>query len=761
MKIGKIKAAVFVCMCLIIPLTAQSASTYTDADLVWKDDFNGTKLNMNDWNIEFHEKGWVNNELQSYGDSADNIYLKDGNLIIQALQHTAADGSVTYTSGRVNTQNKHDFTYGKFEARLKVPAGKGFLPAFWLMATDENLYGQWPKCGEIDIMEVLGDKTKENHGTIHFGEPHNQRQGSYALSSGDFSKEFHVFACEWDPGEIRFYIDGNFYYSTRDWFTKKNGFGEVTYPAPFDQNFYMILNVAVGGNWPGNPDETTKFDENAQLVVDYVKVYQKKSYNENVDKPAARKGQRDTGADGNYVKNPQFSAAENLSDLTGWDFLTAGKGKASAKIENNMLVITTENYGDLDYSVQVVQPDIFLEKGCSYRYSFDAWASEERTIKPAITAPNAGWIRYFPDTLTSITTTRKTYSFDFVMTAKDDPTARVEFNLGNQGSNAEVYITNVSVVMTKDKPVKEEPRTVLPDGNYIYNGAFQEGKDRLENWIVNNEVTGAVVSVTNERNIRELKITAPAKTKKLESISIRQGRLPLEKGTTYILSFDGYADKAKQIKASIAGNKLSFKLTGEKQTFKQKFTVKSKDSIHELILFLGYEGATYIDNVRIQEDALLINGSFSGGMTGYEMYIHEAAAADYAVDNLTEEGAMCINISKTGGQDWMIQLKQNNITLEKGKWYEITFDAKSNIGRTIMYALQRDGANDDNWIPYSGTQKIDLTPKYQTFTHKFQMTENTDKAVILSISMGAVNGKFIGIKHTVAVDNIKLEEVKK
>ncbi len=758
----KLLLSLIICTGLLIPLSAgDSVSSYTEEDLVWKDDFSGNKLNMNDWNYEYHDKGWVNNELQSYIDSEKNIYVKDGYLVIQALKETAADGSVTYTSGRVNTQNKHDYTYGKFEARLKVPAGKGFLPAFWMMSTDENLYGQWPKCGEIDIMEVLGDKTNENHGTLHFGEPHTQRQGTYALSSGDFSKEFHVYSCEWEPGEIRFYIDGNLYYTTKDWFTKKAGFGEVTYPAPFDQNFYMILNLAVGGNWPGNPDETTKFDANAQLVVDYVKVYQKQNYNENVEKPAVKAVQRDTDADGNYVKNPNFTSTENLSDLTGWDFLTAGKGKASAIIENGMLVITTENFGDLDYSVQVVQPNIFLEKGCSYRFSFDAWASEDRTIKPAITAPNAGWIRYFPDTKTTITTKQKNYSFDFIMTAKDDPTARVEFNLGNQGSNAEVYITNVSVVMTKDKPVKEEPRTVLPDGNYIYNGAFQEGKDRLENWTVKNEAAGASVSITNAKNKRELRVSAPAKTKKLDLITVSQNRLQLAQGTTYVLSFDAYADTGKKIVAAVAGNELSFKLTNTKQTFKQKFTVKSNDAAHELVLRLGNAGSTYIDNVRIQEDGLLVNGNFSGGMTGYEMYIHEAAAADYAVDTLTEDGAVCINISKTGGQDWMIQLKQNNITLEKDKWYQITFDAKCTINRTIMYALQRDGSNDDNWIPYSGTQKIDLSPQYQTFTYKFQMTENTDKAVILSFSMGAVNGKFIGIKHTVAIDNIKLEEVKK
>lgn len=106
----------------------------------------------------------------------------------------------TQNRGRINTQKKQDYKYGMFEAKIKVPEGKGFLPAFWMMPTDENLYGQWPKCGEIDIMEVLGDKTDTAHGTLHFGEPHTQDQGTYVLEEGDFSDEYHVFSCEWEPG---------------------------------------------------------------------------------------------------------------------------------------------------------------------------------------------------------------------------------------------------------------------------------------------------------------------------------------------------------------------------------------------------------------------------------------------------------------------------------------------------------------------------------------------------------------------------------
>ena len=766
MKILKLFAAGLLFVGTVLPFFAvdtpakDGASSYTDADLVWKDDFSGDKLNMKDWNYEYHAPGWVNSELQEYVDSSENVYVKDGMLVIQAVKKKDANGKTTYTSGRVNTQKKHDYLYGRFEARLKVPKGKGFLPAFWMMPTEENLYGQWPKCGEVDIMEVLGDATAKNYGTVHFGEPHMQRQGTYSPSSGDFAGDFHVFACEWDPGEMRFYIDGNFYYKTSDWFTKRNGFGEVTYPAPFDQNFYMILNLAVGGNWPGNPDDSTKFAENARLVVDYVKVYQKKAYDANVEKPVVATGGRKVDAKGNYVVNADFSDAESLKDGKGWDFLIAGKGDASAKISGGALNITTANYGEYDYSVQVVQPNIFLEKGCAYRYSFDAWADAERTILPAITAPNVGWIRYFPDTKTTITTQRKTYSFDFEMKSKDDPTARVEFNLGNQGSSAAVHIANVSVVMTRDKPTTKEVKVVLPDGNFIYNGEFQEGKNRLEAWNVANEVKGATVTVTNEKNVRELKITAPAGTKKLEEITVSQDALALVSGTKYALSFDAYADAPKTIYATVAGKKFKIALTTAKKAYKNTFIFKSKEETQVLAFLLGSAGTTYIDNVRIQEDALVINGNFSSGFTAFELYAHDSAKVDYTVDSLLERAAFSANISKTGDQDWMIQLKQNNIKLEKDKWYTLSFDAKSTIDRTIMYALQRDGSGDNNWIAYSGTQKIDIGLNSNNFSVKFQMNESTDNATILSISMGAVNGKIISKKHTVTIDNIKLEQKK-
>lgn len=258
---------------------------------VWSDEFNGDSLNRADWNVEIHEKGWVNNELQEYVDSAENIQVKDGKLIINPVKKvTDGDTSSTkeaasYTSGRVSTQNKQTFTYGRFECRAKVPKGQGYLPAFWLMANDENVYGQWPRCGEIDCMEVMGQETNKAYGTLHYGNPHSQSQGTYTITDGaDFSDDFHIYTCDWEPGKITWYVDGVKYHEESEWHSTTVGQGTLAYPAPFDQPFYIILNLAVGGSWVGNPNDETSF-ENNPYVIDYVRVYQKDSYDEDVKRP--------------------------------------------------------------------------------------------------------------------------------------------------------------------------------------------------------------------------------------------------------------------------------------------------------------------------------------------------------------------------------------------------------------------------------------------------------------------------------------------
>ena len=134
---------------------AAEEDTHKDYTLKWEDQFNGDSLDRDSWNVELHEPGWVNNELQEYVDSSENIYIKDGNLVLKPVKTIGSDGKVSYTSGRVNTQNKHNFKYGLFEARAKVPAGQGFLPAFWMMPANENLYGQWQDVVKLILWKYL------------------------------------------------------------------------------------------------------------------------------------------------------------------------------------------------------------------------------------------------------------------------------------------------------------------------------------------------------------------------------------------------------------------------------------------------------------------------------------------------------------------------------------------------------------------------------------------------------------------------------
>lgn len=574
-----------------------SANTY---QLIWEDNFDGTELNMSDWNYEYHEPGWVNNELQRYVNSSDNIFVTDGNLIIKAIKAKDKNG-IRYTSGRINTKDKHDYKYGRFEARAKVPSGKGFLPAFWMMPTNENLYGQWPKCGEIDIMEVLGNETNKAYGTLHYGEPHTQGQGSYTLKAGDFASEYHVYACEWEPDEIRFYVDGHLYYTESDWFTKKAGFGEVTYPAPYDQPFYLILNLAVGGDWPGNPDAATRFDENAELRVDYIRVFQRESYDDNIFKPIKELKFQEPDESGNYIINGDFSTEESLDDSKNWEFLFSGDGSATAKISKNELHIITSNAGDLDYSIQVVEAGLSMIQGHKYRLSFDACASKPRTMITAITVPDKGYIRYLTDTTVSLTKENNSYSYEFDIIESSDINGRVEFNLGNQNSTAQITISNVRLEVIGTVEIPKEVKSVLPDGNYVYNGEFQQGSDRMEYWSVDNPCGSAQIAVTNIDNIRELKASVPQTTAGLNQVVVKQTSIALTSGKKYVLSFDAYADDSKNIQTLVAGQTFESALTTKKATYKYIFDTSKEVKETELQFLLG-EGITYIDNVRILED---------------------------------------------------------------------------------------------------------------------------------------------------------------
>ena len=720
-----------------------TSSSYTDDDLVWVENFDQKKLDTDNWMYEVHYPGWVNSELQSYVVSDDNIYLKDGKLIIQPLKN-----GNTYTSGRINTLGKKEFTYGRFEARLKVPRGKGFLPAFWMMPADESFYGQWPKCGEIDIMEVLGDNVNKVYGSLHFGEPHTQKQGSAQIFEGNFADDFHIFAVEWEPDEMRFYVDDRCYYKTSEWFTKRSGFGEVSYPAPYDQPFYIILNVAVGGNWPGNPDEFTTFDEQAQMVVDYVKVYQKKEYNSDVKKPEAA------------VSKMQVKEGNIASNLgSRWMLHLEPDGKATADLTDNGLTVRTTEQGNADYSVQLVQSYIQMVQGETYKYTFDAWADEPRTIKTAVTLPNNSWKRSFGDVRVALDTRKKTYTYTFTNEEVSDENARLEFQLGATDSTATVYIQNIKLEHVKNAgPVNKHP--ALPDGNLIYNGQFQEGEKRMGNWTVE-AMDGAKVYATNEKKVRQLKAEVPANCDSADKVKVIQKGIkltPLSENTVKLEAASTVPGKI-QIKCGNAVNEIE--LTSSMEKYEINFIAPKDNKEVSFEMLLGIPGSVVtVDNVSLKENILVQNGNFDKKMISYEVYAHSDAVEEHEVDEGQADKFCAVTIDKTGNQDWMIQLMQRNIDLEEGKTYKLTFKAKCDIKRDIMMALQRDGLQDNDWTPYSGQPTFAVSNEWKTYEHEFTMAHPSDSKVILTFSMGAVNQTSINRRHTVCFDDISLVEVK-
>jgi beta-glucanase (GH16 family) len=243
----------------------------------WSDEFNapdGSTPDPKKWTYDLGGNGWGNHELESYTSRPENAKIVGGNLVVTARQeqYTGADGiTQPYTSARLKTQGLFAQAYGRFEARIKIPLGQGIWPAFWLLGDDITRV-DWPDCGEIDIMENIGREPGMVYGSLHapsFVAPTSDASKGTPLPNGqNFADDFHVYAVQWEPGVIRFYVDSNNYatFTQAEW--SKGG------RWVFDHPFFIILNVAVGGDWPKNPDSTSQFPQ--QMLVDYVRVYSRR-----------------------------------------------------------------------------------------------------------------------------------------------------------------------------------------------------------------------------------------------------------------------------------------------------------------------------------------------------------------------------------------------------------------------------------------------------------------------------------------------------
>ncbi len=463
-------------------------------NLVWADEFDGTSLDLSKWSYQTGGGGWGNNEWQVYT-AGPNASVGSGVLSI-----TADYDGTTYTSSRIRSINQGDWTCGKMEASIKMPEGQGIWPAFWMLPTD-NVYGTWPASGEIDIMEYLGHQTNITHGTAHWGNawPDHQYQGqSYTLPSGGYNDGFHTFTVEWEPTEIRWYMDGIQYHSINT--STLSG-----YHWPFDQKFHFLLNVAVGGNWPGYPDATTMFPQT--MEVDWVRVYQEfpdlEMEGEVIVSPgetgliysvpdipgttyswSVPAGSSITSGSGtheitltpgttggdvqvtlnnacgttvlaktidvtfNLVQNPGFE-----EDLTNWGTNAYNGGWA------NFNISTTDVYADSKaccaevtslgvdpWNIQLSPGDFPIENGEDYTFKF--WAKGDQAgDRLNLGIINASTFAYYGGTTFTMTTSWQEYIFE--ITAPATTMAKINFDLGlDLGTYCidEVYFSKTSVL---------------------------------------------------------------------------------------------------------------------------------------------------------------------------------------------------------------------------------------------------------------------------------------------------------------------------
>ncbi|PYZ95696.1 beta-glucanase [Alteribacter lacisalsi] len=780
--------------------SGQQGAETSDDDwtLTWEDQFEGDELDPDKWTIDigngFYDAngnwvpGWGNEELQSYQE--DNVRVEDGKLILEGREETVSDetGTYDYTSGKVHSQGKFSQKYGKFEARMALPEGQGYWPAFWMMPEDDK-YGGWAASGEIDIMEAAGGRPDHIGGAIHYGGewPNNTYTAKdYYFPEGTDITDFNVYSIEWEPGEIRWYVNGELYQSLNNWSTTSSGNpAKFSYPAPFDQEFYLILNLAVGGWYGGDPDGTTPFP--GDVVVDYVKAYELtgRDYMDPVE-PVFEAEELPEGAkeaiDGNYVYDPAFEEGftniktndDLQNDWTNdfWNLvhLNEFNGNAAAAVED----VTGEPFAKVDisaagsqtYAVQLIQ-NVTLGKGRWYKLSFDAKAAADRTMNVKLGGgPERGYTAYSPSRDFALTQDLESYEMTFQMQHDSDALARLEYNLGLNTNS--VWVGNVVLeeVEAQDPYNETAPKRPLANGNHVYNGTFDQGRmDRMTFWDFASEGADAEASV--DPVAREIEVDITDGSEAAEAVSLRQFGMNLLGGAEYELQFNGRSAAVRDISVALLSengqdvyHQETMELSDSQDSQSFTFTMPEvTDTAGQLVFYFGgsdsnvvlddiemYRISDHDMDVPLSEAFPLKNGAFTNGSAYWDTHIQgdygdSSSAGSFKVEN----GKGVFSVLDTGANPWDLMLFQDNLPVKAGNTYTVQFDAKSSVERTIEAVVEN-----ASYYRYL-SEEIALTEELETFTFEFPVTE--DDNVGLKYLLGAVEAA----PHDVTVSNVRFE----
>lgn len=773
------------------PVTVtQTITGEQEWSLVWHDEFSGegnhldtNGVDLSKWAYqngtgqEFGLDGWGNNEKQYY--QKDNITVKDGHLVIEAKEQSV--GGKPYTSGRLWTNNTFTKAYGKFEARIKLPEGQGLWPAFWMMPKDQA-YGTWAASGELDIMEARGRVPNVVDGTIHYGKshPNNKASGShYTFPAGQSITDFHTYGVEWEPGEIRWYVDGTLYHTEKNWYSWTTGQPEKNaFPAPFDQPYYLILNLAVGGNYDGGLEPpSSKLP--AKMEVDYVRVYELtgREYKTPAEPAIVKEpipADAKAAINGNYVYDPAYEKGfkvmtpDDTLDPLYWNAVTGTGGAAAASVEavsgQPFARMNISAGGSNDYSVQLIQK-VSLVSGHYYKVSFDAKAGSPRNLNVKLSGgADRSWVPYSDVYSAALKEETGHYSFIFQMAEKTDLGARLEFNMGL--NTAPVWIGNVKVEETEMLVDPNDRKAPLDNGDHIYNGGFNLGTmERMVFWnFATKGGASSEAAVDPIATVLNVSINSPGSSP--EDIQLTQKGLNLLQNDNYKLTFAAKASAAREIKAALIsknGDKAyaeeSFALTPAMDTYTLEFTMPAGTTDEDAWLAFslgGEQGDVTLDAVRMIRTTNnnvdysgvklfpLVNGDFALGLTGWETFVEGGAAAFSG-----EGGQAKISVSNPGNAAWNIMLNQFGLPLAKGFEYVLSFDASSSVARNIEVSLENAG-----YTRRFESGPLNVTPETKHFAYTFKAS--TDESVALKFILGKTSSS-PSVLHDIVIDNVVFE----
>ncbi|WP_438433912.1 carbohydrate binding domain-containing protein [Gorillibacterium sp. sgz500922] len=776
--------------------TPSASPTSTPVDkwtLAWSDEFDGNQVDASKWGFQegtgsqYGLTDWGNNEKEYY--RQENAKVEDGKLIITA-KNEAYEGK-PYTSSRLYTEQTFSQTYGRFEARMKLPVGQGLWPAFWMMPKNSP-YGGWASSGELDIMEARGQSPQEVQGTIHYGQPwpnNKSAGGAYAFPEGESIADFHTYAVEWEPNAIRWYVDDQLFSTQTNWYSIGDGQpAKYAFPAPFDQPFYLILNLAVGGNYVSNllpsDDELP-----AQMEVDYVRVYRSESGYPAAVEPVVSAEPLPENAklpteDGNYLYDADYAkgfqkvtslpdplVTYDVTDPERWNLVTMSEFGGKAEVEKVDLdgkpfaKVSIDNPGSATYAIQLIQ-NFTAAKGRYYKLTFDAKSSASRSMAFKVGGgPSRGYSDYYSGSV-PLKNELQSYEYTFQMLPDTDRLARLELSMGLNANP--VWIGNVRIEETTPvDPYKEqEPKTPLKDGNLLYNGSFDLGRiDRMTYWTFESAVVGAIASV--DPVVREFAASIPEGASRAEDAVLVQPGLRLAGKGDYRLTFRGKASAPRELQVRLtdasggtvyaeAPVALTTAMAEHQVELKLPQGAAAGGSLR--LLLGGAAGTLTLDDLKLINvsmpaewteigDSLLANGTFDHDLGGWTVYNHASSGQSGSAEFSVADGLAKAKVTDGGQAWWNIQFYQDLDAVKAGM-YRLHFDLGSSVDRKVRVELQ--GRNGTSSLPL---QTFELGTELKSFDWQVQVPAG-DYRLIFGYGQDSADAA-LTIPHTVTLDNVR------